>query len=743
MAIPIHFPKLSQYDRPAEPVTAAIPFPEGTLADGMDVCAHNGNLPVPTQSRTTATWPDGSVKWLLVDFLVDLPGNTSADFTLHVDAACAEPSQPVHARQVEGRMVIDTGPLTLCLRHSGEKGLFHSALLNTSEIVAAGELTGPVLNIKGTEYIPRLDPGGWRIQERGPVRLVARAEGTHTASDGSACMDFTAAVTAYAGKPWVEVEYRIINREEPDELTVDSCVLSYRPGDPADGTTAVGRSLYRSNISSSDTGETLEHIIDAEQLVYEPNEHIPEVMYGAYWADHTCDRGGVCVSVFQAPQNFPKSFRSAVEGLDIGLIPAETPGITFIRGVARAQRMQLHFHGPDEDLEALNVRSLQYQMPDHPQVGRETYRAAGVTEDVFVDERVPEVERYLVTLADRRTRGYGMLNWGDTPEKGYTEQGRGRGEYVWTNNEYDFPHSMLLFYERIGERRLLDYLRRAAEHWMDVDVCHYSPDPLRHGGQITHSARHVTGGVTVSHEWVEGLLDYYHLTGDAFALQTALGIGENILRHLETISMEQGGMFSARETGWALRSLVALFQETHEKKWLDPADEIVGHFDRWMQQYGTWLAPYTSHTLVRVPFMIAVAINSLMRYWHVRPEDRVKEMIVTAAEDLVENALMYDGLFYYKELPSLHRRTANTLCLEALANARELSGDDSFIEAGMAMFRETIREVPEGYSGPKFEAGDAVIWPRGPGSKAFGANFLPTLRFYKAAVEAGVMDEDA
>ncbi|MFP3903430.1 MAG: beta-L-arabinofuranosidase domain-containing protein, partial [Armatimonadota bacterium] len=578
MSIPIHFPKLSRYDRSAEPVTAAIPFPRSTLGDGMKVCVHNANLPVPTQSRTTATWPDGSVKWLLVDFLADLPGNAAADFTLHADGSCAEPSQPVQARQVTGRIVIDTGPLALSLCHSGEKGLVDSAALQTTQLVASGELKGPVVSIEGREYTPKIGPGGWKLQDRGPVRLVARAEGTHVACDGSTCMDFTAAITAYAGKPWVELEYRIINREEPEELTVDACVLSYRPEGYNDVTTALGRSLYRSNISSSDAGATLEHIIDAKQLVYEPNEHIPEVMYGAYWADHTCERGGVCISFFQAPQNFPKSFRSAAQGLDIGIIPAETQSITFIRGVARAQRMQLHFHGSDEEIESLNVRSLQYQMPDHPQIDRETYRAAGVTEDVFIDERVPEVERYLVTLADRRTRGYGMLNWGDTPDKGYTEQGRGRGEYVWTNNEYDFPHSMLLFYERIGERRLLDYLRRAAEHWMDVDVCHCSPDPLRQGGQVTHSARHVTGRVVVSHEWVEGLLDYYHLTGDEFALQTALGIGNNILRNLEKMSMEEGGMFSARETGWALRSLVTLFRETDEQKWLDPADEIVGHF---------------------------------------------------------------------------------------------------------------------------------------------------------------------
>ena len=45
---------------------------------------------------------------------------------------------------------------------------------------------------------------------------------------------------------------------------------------------------------------------------------------------------------------------------------------------------------------------------------------------------------------------------------------------------------------------------------MDVDVCHYSDNPLRIGGQWEHTAGHCKNGIMVcSHEWVEGLIDYY------------------------------------------------------------------------------------------------------------------------------------------------------------------------------------------------------------------------------------------
>ena len=68
----------------------------------------------------------------------------------------------------------------------------------------------------------------------------------------------------------------------------------------------------------------------------------------------------------------------------------------------------------------------------------------------------------------------------------------------------------------------------------------------------------MNGVLVPSHEWVEGFLDYYHLTGDERGLETALGIGENIMKLLDTPAYMVAGESNARETGWALRALTAL-----------------------------------------------------------------------------------------------------------------------------------------------------------------------------------------
>jgi len=744
MDIELYFEKLSKFDRVLEPCTVAIPFSQGEVKEASMLVVFDGEEALPTQARATATWPDGSVRWALVHFLANLPANSGKSVMCKLAPKQPKPSQRVSCKRLDHGAIIKTGPLEVALAGPGDLGLFDMARLDDATIVEHGELMGPMLfDGNNTCWMASCDESGWRVLENGPVRVTVQAHGKHYSDEEKTWQDFTLVLYAYAGEPWVRLDYRIINKEAPDESAIERAGLVFRPGDidPAEVRTALATSNYRSRIRVGEEGATLRHVITAEQLQYEANEQIPEVFYGTFWADWCGPRGGVALTIFQAHQNFPKGLHVDGRRLEAWLVPAGEHALHLMRGMAKSHRILLHFHDEETSPEEINVRSLQFQMPDRPVLSRVVYQQAKIFPDLWPKKSVQRVERCLIDLADGRTRGYGMLHWGDGPDAGYTHQGRGRGELVWTNNEYDLPHAALLMYIHTGERRMLDYLLVAAEHWMDVDVCHFSDDPLRFGGQVTHSAKHATGGVGVSHQWVEGLLDYYHQTGDGFALETALGIGRNILRHLEKPNLWEPGAASARETGWALRSLVALYREMRDEAWLQPAEWIVEHFRAWQEKYGAWLAPYTDHTLVRVPFMIAVAVNSLMRYHWLRPSDMVADMVVAAANDLLTHCLTPDGRFYYKELPSLRRRGGGALVLEALAHAFDLTGEAKYIKAGLPTFDLVLADTSGSgaFTGPKFVAGDAVAWPRGPGPKAFAQTCPPLMFFYRAAVDAGVL----
>lgn len=52
-----------------------------------------------------------------------------------------------------------------------------------------------------------------------------------------------------------------------------------------------------------------------------------------------------------------------------------------------------------------------------------------------------------------------------------------------------------------------------------------------------------------SHEWVEGLIDYYHLTGCEQAMRTALSVGDNVCRYVEDGEFDAVGTYALRELG--------------------------------------------------------------------------------------------------------------------------------------------------------------------------------------------------
>ena len=732
--IQLHFESIYSTEGRWEPCSAAFPLREGELTDcrRVRVLDENGQ-PVPTQARATALYPDGSVKWLFTRFMAKTPALKSVDYALDLQAE-ASGFEPLQADESG----LDTGCLRLT--PSMAPGALLEQVQSAYETYGSDALSAPVLTDgSGVAYGFQIER--WELLEQGEVCAVLRGTGWHT-REGERVYRGEIKLTCFRDLPWIELSYRLVNTTEAP-LEVRSLEIRHRrPYEPG-VRCAVGISNYRTRYQISEDGSPVREVIDNQRLLYEGNEHNAEVFYGTFFADCADGVSGRCATVHQAHQNFPKALTADRDGFRVELVPEGVGHIVLQGGMAREQRVLLHFHGPQEDLASLSDTSTRYQMPNRPAVSPEVFARSGVIEPIFSDQRITGVEMFLQSAADDHIRSYGMLNWGDGPDAGYTAQGRGNGELVWTNNEYDYPHACALLYERTGVRRYLDYMLVSARHWLDVDICHYSSNPLHLHGQWEHTNGHCKNGrIACSHQWVEGLLDYYHFTGDADALAAAIEIGNNDLRQLETPAFQRPGELNARETGWALRAFVALYQETGDPKWLDKCDWIVSHFEAWAEQYGLWLAPYTDNTRIRVVFMIAIAVASLMRYHRVRPQEKIRGMILRAVDDLLENARLDNGLFYYKELPSLRRFGNNTIVLEALTIAYELTGDASYLRAGVPTFRFAYgRQTGMGFGGgQKRVVGDAVL-TGGQGPKGFAQLMIPVATYYAACLKERVLTE--
>lgn len=789
--INIMFDKLYRYDRIEEPCGICIPMAEGKLYNTDKVSIYQDGVKMLSQTQVTSVHPDGSVRYMYVRFLADLPGNRSAVLKLYTqdesDTPVKEGCRSLRLNDNGDGYTVDTGALKFKVKN-GSDSIFEN-ISDIYKTYTKDNFEGPYLKDgNGVTYDVKIND--WNVVTYGDVCVILTANGTNISADSDSHYDFEIRLTAYAGKPWIDVSYRIINTSD-DHLHIASLcfyIKAYEGAKPDDSLavmnfkfkpdstgcgdvitdnstekgpvyftrgvselpmfdsqidvsgirTIVGISNYRTDFYIGRDGNEVNRVIDDNHLINEANEHYAEVFYGTFMADRTDDRGGVCATVYQAQQNYPKAIKSCRDGIVIMLVPENINKVVMSSGMAREQRFLLHFHGPEEKIFELDNRSLIYQMPDKPYISPDIYKEAGVMIDVFPDIKDDDVEIAVIAKGDSHARCYGMLNWGDTIDIGYTRQGRGQGRPVWSNNEYDYPHSCALEYARTGIRRFHDYLSVSASHWMDVDVCHYSSNPLMIGGQWEHTAGHCENGLMVcSHEWVEGLLDYYHFTGDERGFKTAVGIADNVLRLLDTPMYARPGEANARETGWALRTLMAMYVETNDEKWLGKCEWIINSFKVWKDEYGEWIAPYTDNTAVRVGFMISVAVGSVMRYYRVFPREDIKEMLVDAIDDLVDNCLLDVGVFYYKELPSLSRLGNNNLLLESLAIGYELTGDVKYLKAGLRTFRNALKDTSKTSVGSKSVREDAVI-VEGNGTKNFAQGLIPIMTYYKAVSDAGL-----
>ena len=83
--------------REAWPVTSGVPIPQGRLRRARRVALRDAQGPaIPVQAEVLSRWPDGSVRWLLLDFQVDLKPRGTRQLVLSYgpDVQPAQPARP-------------------------------------------------------------------------------------------------------------------------------------------------------------------------------------------------------------------------------------------------------------------------------------------------------------------------------------------------------------------------------------------------------------------------------------------------------------------------------------------------------------------------------------------------------------------------------------------------------------------------------------------------------------------------
>ena len=192
------------------PVTGGVPFPQAALASERDVRLTRDGNEVSAQFKPLGTWPDGSIKWLLVTVLADVPAGRDAVYHLEFGRGVARPEKaeepaPMAVAQ-DGGVRIDTGAIEL-------------------KVDARGQLVGPdgpfvteLVDGDGRVFTSVLAAAEVTIEENGPLRLVVKTVGELVDEDGAKSFRIEQRIEAWRGRPFVRVHHTFVNTL-PDEVS--------------------------------------------------------------------------------------------------------------------------------------------------------------------------------------------------------------------------------------------------------------------------------------------------------------------------------------------------------------------------------------------------------------------------------------------------------------------------------------------------------------------------------------------
>ena len=715
------------------PVTSGIPLPRGQVRHARHSALFNSDgKQVPLQAEVLGRWPDGSIRWLLIDFQATLAPHQSRRYVLRHGPGVTRKPVPgppliISLGSPENRIVplLKTGPLRIQLAADRFRLLDHVSLdrngdgrFSDDERLTDDRASGiELVDGRGRRFRADLSLSTWTIEQHGPLRACVRIEGQHGNSDEGTKFRYVVRLHVFRGRPFFRFDYTFIN-DDPDTLMSrfhslevvcstrergDRLILSGKPSKPS--------RLFQLDDQQFRLGDKLTR------------------GHANGWAAVAGPHGGIALGVREFWQNWPKSLEVKPGELRIGLCPdfakgqydgrplkEEVKHYYYLRdgvytvkiGVAKTHRVwAMPFDGPPQP----NSLGDFFRAAEQPLLAQCT--PARVTATGVLGTAPPADPRkyhgydgWLDQMftkhldAQQSNRENGMLNFGDW----YHVEKFGGG---WGNQEYDTSHCFFVQYLRTGDRRYFDRARQGADHLMDVDVVHAVNRHIRgldHHGQPqpghiwTHSVGH-TGGYydrapleaawwyqlgmlqNRGHLWLGGLFDDYLLTGNRRALDVARMAADRVA--------SEGGRYSdhLREIGWPLNLLMTAWEATGDDRYLVAAHRhwhmLRDHLNPkrgWvvMLAYGHCSMKSTSQRCRgQNSYLLALTLSALARYHQATGDPEVLKGLSAGLDQMIrecwdERSKAFYGTACTHIRESRMGNTHSTVLLAALAFAHEI-----------------------------------------------------------------------
>lgn len=694
---------LSAIEAPGWPLTVGLPFPEGAVNTPQDLAlADASGRPLAVQGEPLCRWPDGTVRWMLLDTQTTIgPQGTSCRLTYgraaHEQQA---PPLPGQVRIQDGdEIAVDTGLLRFAVSRTTPGALAKIAV--DERDIAQPPLQWPLIvqDAGGALELRTGPPDRVEAEARGPLRATVALRGWYVRETGEpGPLRYITRIHAYAGKSYLRLFHTFINHSGAP-VSIRRLGLRLQPDRPP--------ATVRFGVDEGQ--ERRREVGEGASLHQTAHDSWGLTLTGAAAAVATGKRAagwmeaaGADARVLLAVRNFwqlsPQ--RLGVEPkacvADLWAGPGDQPFIC-APGEAKRHELLLGFETADGGWDAPTLARLLQDPPLVTAPPRWYAGTEGLGPILPRDElRFPEYEAQAAAVVARAEPAreekswYGMQNYGDT------QFGWGYGEQLtyWANTEYDHAHAYLLQYLRSGDPAAFRAGEAAARHYMDVDLIHHHPDhPEWVGAPHHHGETHTGHPPSVSHSWLEGLVDYWLLTGDAWARENAELAG----KYFAGVAMrgEFGG--GERDAGWNLIGLMGLHQITGDPQLLEAAQKKVAEVLEYQDPVrGCCSRPIFEQRAYEggVPFMSGVLMRGLVMYYEATGDRRVAWAITRLCDWLDCEMSPSPGVFHYKQAPEQRGGGGpNLLVLDGAAFAHNFTGSEAHRQLALATYEQGARVV--------------------------------------------------
>jgi hypothetical protein len=737
-------------ERQEAPTTFGFPLPLGGVYDleHFRLSAPTGEE-VPAQFTATSFWPDGSLKWVLIDltdrFQAGEKRTYALDFGSEVQRKVPPPQRGVVVEENDDIIAVTTGPLCA---HIGKKAfrLFDGVWVGGERVAFSGAEGVGLIDEHGRLFTTSArPPESVRVEEVGSEKVVIRVEGKYGADNGDEYMRYVTRLTFRVGSTRVGIAHTHVNDFLETEFT--DITSLYMPietvGMIEDAQVFTGQQGGGLQ-PHSDSGEGL-HLFQSDEKTTLVNEKVVSQLPA--WVSGMSPgvvrvagaQGVITAVVHDFQERWPKGLAANGNRLSFELLPEQPDSkfgvdlpfhlmFPFVSGKYRfkwgnsfTESITIDFAGqtPAEEMAA------EGRLPVVAVIPAEWYSETNTLGSFTVSggERMAIwndfVSESYSDHIDRKTkaREFGYLNYGDW----FGERGRN-----WGNNEYDLAHGFFMEFIRTGDRRYYRLALAAARHQADVDIIHASPDPTYIGANAQHSVGHtgvsyqvmpqatwsksfdVSFRASNGHTWADGMMDAWYLAGDARVMEAALALGEHMAWAMAPEFRALGN--HERTAGWSLKALTALFRGTYDPVYMEAAEHIasIALREQDLAVTGAWphLLPsghdgWKPGAVGNNLYLIGVLLSGLQAYHAETGDPEVLKSLEAGVEWVLKSwNSQQNGWPYSAEMdgaPLYDAKTGlNMLVVPAIAYVGAIRGDNRLLEIADAA---TMAHVQAGTRG--------------------------------------------